>query len=642
MSYINQDIRNAPYDATRTENPEGFNNAILSITPAESTYSGTGAPQPEDGKRGDVFYSDDGTIYLKKQDGWQSVFVLPGSSASGGGLAIQSIANVGTTDYGLFKNKVDSGAFFKNLKAGLNITLSDLGDDILISSTDTGAIINDATISPTEAWSSEKINNEISSIPDQKGILAGSNKLSIIESPTDYTIDAVPSNIDILSLGNAPSSNVVGVFDSQLITNKVYQAQDGAVSAPSHSFTSAPTSGIWHDPLSCSVKVSAGGIEYLSVSAAGVNSPIQIRGQGNGTTAPALSFTNKTNSGLQNQGNDVNLIANGATVAEFKVGEIHAPTNVQFTSDGGSALAPDYALQQTNMGLFRNSNNELGLSVAGQSKLLIDGSNIKPLVPIETNLGSEAAPVLVSSTASDSGLYFNAAGQPAISESGQKKQEWTSTETIHTQKNRYPDGSISSPSVAFGPSGVDGLYWAAGAVNTLYMTFGTGTAFYNENEIGVSANTRFRPGTDGIMNLGNSNRRWNTIFASQGTINTSDERYKKDIKPISLGTEFIKKLEPITFVWKDTINKYDPDILGSKDLEPVIHKRNHCGLIAQKVKKSIEECGLTLNDVDIVDNDYLVDKNETDIYNIRYHALIPVLIKTIQELEARISALENK
>ena len=465
---------------------------------------------------------------------------------------------------------------------------------------------------------------------ESKGIIAGSSKISVIERLTDYTIDV--------------TAEVVDTTTAQILSNKIFRAQDGIETFPSHSFVNSNSSGMWYDPATLAVKLSASGVNQLSVSASGVDGAVQVRGSGGNATNPSLSFTNKQNSGIHNQGNTLLVVANGTTSLEISDSAVNAPSGIQFTSrNNGANVSPDYSFDQNqNMGMFRNGNNEMGFSVVAQTKMLLTGSLIKPFVPIETFLGSPGAPVIHSTGASDSGIYFNAGGQVAVSESGQQKILFTGTETLHLQKNRYPDGSAASPSVAFGPSGVDGLYWAAGAVNTLYMTFGTGSAFYNQNEVGVGANARFRPGTDGIMDLGNSNRRWNTVFATQGTINTSDERYKKDIKPIKLSTEFIKKLEPITFVWRDTINKYDPDIPGSKDLPPVIHKRNHCGLVAQSVKKSIEECGLTLNDVDIIDNDFLVNPDEPDIYNIRYHSLIPVLIKTIQELEARITALEKK
>lgn len=56
-----------------------------------------------------------------------------------------------------------------------------------------------------------------------KNILTGSNKLSITNNVGNNSvdIDLEPSNIDILSLLNAPSSTVVGISDTQSLSNKL-------------------------------------------------------------------------------------------------------------------------------------------------------------------------------------------------------------------------------------------------------------------------------------------------------------------------------------------------------------------------------------------------------------------------------------
>jgi len=632
MSFISQNVRSS--DGRLLSD-------IQALAPANSSLTGSGPPQPEDGKNGDLYYADDGQIYKKVNYVWETLYSIPGSSASGN-QAINNIANVGTAGIGVFKNKVDNNAFFKNLVASTNITLNEVGDDIYISSNDTGAVINDAVISATEAWSSQKINNEITSLPDQKDVLAGSNKISVVEGLTDYTIDLVNSNVDILSLANAPISNVVGVNDVQTITNKIaYRSDIGTPVTPSHSFSSIQNAGMYYEPATSSVNISTLAQERLSVGSAGVNSTVQVRGQGTGAL-PALSFSNKTNSGVQNQADDVNIIANGQVVGEFKVGEIHAPVNVQFSSEGGSASFPDYCLEQTNMGMFRPGVNQLGFSVDGQSKLEIDQTTIKPLLPLQTARGTAGAPIFHSVEASDSGLYFSAAGQLRVSESGDEKQRWANNETVHSQKVRFSNGDSSNLSIAWSNSGADGFYYTTAGVNTLFLTMNSTNSFFNQNEVGFGCNICVRPGSDNTISSGLSTRRWTSIFATNGTIQTSDARYKQDVKNLQLGTDFIKKLNPVSFVWKPTINKEDPNIAGSKDLPDIIHTRFHNGLLAQQVEQAIKDCGMTLNDTDIIDNDYLIDETKEDRYSIRYHALIPVLIKTIQELEERIQILENK
>jgi hypothetical protein len=58
------------------------------------------------------------------------------------------------------------------------------------------------------------------------------------------------------------------------------------------------------------------------------------------------------------------------------------------------------------------------------------------------------------------------------------------------------------------------------------------------------------PGADNTYSLGQSGARWSVVWAATGTINTSDERTKADIKSSALGLNFIKKLRPVSYRFK--------------------------------------------------------------------------------------------
>ncbi len=155
---------------------------------------------------------------------------------------------------------------------------------------------------------------------------------------------------------------------------------------------------------------------------------------------------------------------------------------------------------------------------------------------------------------------------------------------------------------------------------------GNGTAFLSRNDALViykSGNVKFDgnlyPDTDGGNNLGISSNRWNTVYATNGTINTSDLRLKSNIGLLSYGLMDIMKLRPVIFNWKGKEND-----------------KQKIGLIAQEVDEVIEEV--------VHHGD---DENET--LGINYSDLIPVLIKGIQEQQViiqeqteRINQLENK
>jgi len=142
-----------------------------------------------------------------------------------------------------------------------------------------------------------------------------------------------------------------------------------------------------------------------------------------------------------------------------------------------------------------------------------------------------------------------------------------------------------------------------------------------------------RPLTNNGRSLGNSTKRWNTVYATNGAINTSDRRDKKDINELSYGLNEIMQLRPVSYNWKDS---------------KLSNGKPKLGLIAQEVKEIINEV--------VQDREWIQDEGsntrravQAERMGIYYSDLIPVLIKAIQEqqgtiesLKARIETLENR
>jgi len=130
----------------------------------------------------------------------------------------------------------------------------------------------------------------------------------------------------------------------------------------------------------------------------------------------------------------------------------------------------------------------------------------------------------------------------------------------------------------------------------------------------------------------------NVIVGSSGklfssTSATSDESLKKNINELSLGINFIEKLRPVNFNWKQESE-------GSQ--------KNY-GLIAQEVKTALEESNVINSK--IVQNvnpeiyeewfDSPEDMPE-DLYGIDYNQLIPILINSIKELSEELKLLKDQ
>ena len=118
----------------------------------------------------------------------------------------------------------------------------------------------------------------------------------------------------------------------------------------------------------------------------------------------------------------------------------------------------------------------------------------------------------------------------------------------------------------------------------------------------------------------------------------SDLRMKEDIEDAEAGLEFINALRPITYRWKkqkdipEELNAYKAD----SEERTMNGKYNH-GFIAQEVKEAIE------NHPEIKDGFDMWSEDDADgRQRIGEGALVPMLVKSIQELSAKVEDLENK
>ena len=125
--------------------------------------------------------------------------------------------------------------------------------------------------------------------------------------------------------------------------------------------------------------------------------------------------------------------------------------------------------------------------------------------------------------------------------------------------------------------------------------------------------------SDKTFDLGKSNARWNDVFATNSTIQTSDQKEKENITDTDLGLDFINKLSPKSFKFKNKT-------------------RTHYGLIAQDIETVITDLGKTTTQFAPLIKETIEDGTEK--YGLRYTELIAPLIKAIQELSAEVAALK--
>lgn len=194
-------------------------------------------------------------------------------------------------------------------------------------------------------------------------------------------------------------------------------------------------------------------------------------------------------------------------------------------------------------------------------------------------------------------------------------------------------GGSAAPAITIGSENtiigrLGGWYLLSGSENTIIgnrdnsgpAVFGTFTGD-NNIVIGSMATPSNINGVNNEITLGNSSN--NVLRCAVTSITSlSDERDKKEITELSTGLDFIKTLKPVEFVWNDRDNEEKRDI---KDF----------GFIAQDLKKSQE-------DAELADTLKLVYESNPEKLEASYGKLIPILVKAIQDLSAKVEALEAK
>src|SRR6266498_191608 len=287
-----------------------------------------------------------------------------------------------------------------------------------------------------------------------------------------------------------------------------------------------------------------------------------------------------------------------------------------FVDDAGGVSVGSGLIAPAN-GLFVSGNVGIGttapegnLHIFRASAGTISANGNSPLV-IENNTSAHIS--LLTPPANESGILF---GNPT---------------------NNAEGAIIYNPvsgnhGMLFITNGADAM--TLGSNGSLYFTikqrgvfFANQGGFFDGDAGQVATNADLVSYTDGSNSLGTDGRRWYDIWAIDVTVNSSDARLKKNIEEIPYGLDEILKLRPVSYKWISNPDGQD----GPKRL----------GLLAQEVQKIIPE----------VVRDWCYKEDEktgktikmpTTTLGLQYDAIIPVLIKGMQEQQKIIATLEER
>ena len=178
-------------------------------------------------------------------------------------------------------------------------------------------------------------------------------------------------------------------------------------------------------------------------------------------------------------------------------------------------------------------------------------------------------------------------------------------------------GSAASPTYTFQGDTDTGIFRTDSSANSISFTLG-GTEGYRIN------NNRIMPAVDDDRDLGSASLKFDDVFATNNVIQTSDKNLKNTIVTSDLGLDFINKLNPVSYKFNNKT-------------------RTHYGLISQEIETVLGTISKSATDFagfckDEVDDD---GNAMTPKYGLRYTEFISPIIKAIQELSAKVPALEG-
>jgi hypothetical protein len=255
-------------------------------------------------------------------------------------------------------------------------------------------------------------------------------------------------------------------------------------------------------------------------------------------------------------------------------------------------------------------------------------------------------------------------------------------------------GSLSLPGYYFTSSTSSGLVYL-GSIPFFGATLGvvTGGSGMQFSPTANGSFVKLVPNTDNAFTLGDSTHRWTTVYATNGTINTSDRSIKRDIADSPLGLDFINSLRPRIYRWRDTSDTqaaesaecgldterladecrpWEQKIIDAQDKQRTLRgdhpdlprlqyvigqcqqrlneirdrhaapllaarkarrsgRRFHYGLIAQEVKEALDAAG--------VDAAFW-QQSPDGLQSLSYSELVAPLIRAVQELSKEVAELK--
>ena len=223
----------------------------------------------------------------------------------------------------------------------------------------------------------------------------------------------------------------------------------------------------------------------------------------------------------------------------------------------------------------------------------------------------------------------------------------TGTDCVAVGRAASLDNTTGSGSVALGVEALENATTGSNNVGLGKQAGRSVSTGGNNMLLGPFAGNSGSPGgeiTSGNNEVTLGNGDHSKINAQVSITVASDERDKTDFQPLSAGLDFVNQLTPYTYYW-DKRHKYvdwaeNPDV----DLNTITHDGTHkedwmdVGFKAQDVVALEESINHNLSDKTNLVSNLSGDGKQ---YSLQYEKFVPILVKAVQELSAKVEELEK-
>lgn len=306
------------------------------------------------------------------------------------------------------------------------------------------------------------------------------------------------------------------------------------------------------------------------------------------------------------------------------------------TWNGANNTALDFNIGSTIMRLTEAGNVGIGTTSPASSapyenyKLTLDGGGFYTYDTMSM-INSYARVTADAAKPDTPGLLLNNVGANTVNWSTPGLWFTSTDSAFTTEKPKYLAGLVGRATSTYNDDN------DAGMQISMYLSANNaGNGFLSTTAYGYQFGAgALHPFSDNTASLGVSARLWSVVYAASGTINTSDVRDKTDIADLDYGLDFVNSLRPVKYryAYRDA------------EAEGV---RTHMGFIAQEVETVLgadaPNRGLWISSgfekTDFLDEDENPVYSDVDRQGLRYEEMIAPMVKAIQELTARIEALE--